>query len=300
MSKQLRRASRRLLLAPVLRGARGFFSLLPWGLAQRLGVGLGWLTYYVAGRDRRRSLDHLAIAFPDMTLAGRKRLSRRSYRHVGMSAAELLHLWGRAPEESLRHVTVEGFEHVEALRRDNRPVLIVTGHCGNWEMISSANLSHGLGLAAMARELDEPGAQGIAVALREHLGSETIARGSRGAARQLLRVVRSGGALALLIDQDLKIDGVFVPFFGRLANTPSVAADMALRLGAAAVPTFSERLEDGSHRVRFHEPVDLPDDPVEATALLTARIEEQIRRRPEQWVWFHRRWRHRPPGEVSN
>ncbi|MCG8462195.1 MAG: lysophospholipid acyltransferase family protein, partial [Holophagales bacterium] len=81
---------------------------------------------------------------------------------------------------------------------------------------------------------------------------------------------------------------------------PTAAAELALRLGAAVVPTFSERLDDGSHRLTFHPPLDLPEDLTEATARMTAAIEAQIRRRPEQWVWMHRRWRQRPPADLRS
>ncbi|MEM1181336.1 MAG: lipid A biosynthesis acyltransferase [Acidobacteriota bacterium] len=299
MPRALRRRLRQRFAVPTAGAARFVFGSLPWSWAQAVGATLGRLLFMVAKRDRGRALDHVAIAFPELSAAEKRDLVKASYRHLGIAAAELLHLWGRDPSEAQRHVTVEGFEHVETLRREGRPILIVTGHCGNWELISCANASHGLGLAAIARELDDPDAQGMAVALRQHLGSETIARGSKSAARQLLRTLRRRGSLALLIDQDLKVEGVWVPFFGRLAHTPGVAAEMSGRLGAGVIPTFSERLTDGRHRICFDPPLDLPDDVVEATALLTARIEAHIRRRPEQWVWFHRRWRRRPPEESA-
>jgi KDO2-lipid IV(A) lauroyltransferase len=98
----------------------------------------------------------------------------------------------------------------------------------------------------------------------------------------------------MLIDQDTKVDGVWVPFFGRPAFTPVAAARLALKQKAAVIPSFIERLPDGSHRAVFHPPPELPADAVAATALLTRLIEEQIRRVPEQWVWMHRRWRRRP------
>ena len=98
----------------------------------------------------------------------------------------------------------------------------------------------------------------------------------------------------MLIDQDTKVDGVFVPFFGRLAWTPSGAADLAARFDAAVLPTFTERLADGSHVARIQPAMDLPADPTAATAAMTERIEAQIHRVPEQWVWLHRRWRTRP------
>jgi KDO2-lipid IV(A) lauroyltransferase len=242
-------------------------------------------------------LDHLAIAFPELSEAERRDLARGCFRHVGLSAAELLHLWGRRPDYAERHVRIEGFEVIEALRREKRPIFILTGHCGNWELISIANLKHQLGLSAMAREV--VGAAQVAEDLRAHLGTISLPRGKRRAVSGMLRVLRSGGALGMLIDQDFETDGVWVPFFGKLAFTPTAGAGLALRLGAAVVPTFAERLEDGSHRVRFHPPLDLPDNVTGATAIMTRAIEEQIRRRPEQWVWMHRRWRRRPLGESE-
>lgn len=98
----------------------------------------------------------------------------------------------------------------------------------------------------------------------------------------------------MLIDQDTKVDGVWVPFFGRPAFTPVGAAKIALRQKTEVIPTFVERRPDGSHLVRIHPPLDLPEDPREATAVMTRAIEEQVRRQPEQWVWMHRRWRRQP------
>ena len=294
--KRWRRRLRTIWLEPALRSMRFGFGALTWGGAQRVGRMLGRLAWIVSGRDRSRALAHLAIAFPEMPETERRLLARRTFLHLGTAAAELLHLWGRSPETSLHHVRVEGFEIIEELRRAKRAVFLLTAHCGNWEMLSTANLSHGLGLTAMVRQVE--GAAQVAEDLRAHFGSVTLPRGERRAISGMLRVLRSGGALVMLLDQDIETDGVWVPFFGRPAHTPTAGADLALRLGAAVVPVFSERLNDGSHCVRFHPPLSLPDDITEATAVMTAAIEEQVRRRPEQWVWMHKRWRRRPPEEA--
>ena len=151
-------------------------------------------------------------------------------------------------------------------------------------------------MTVVARSLDEPEQQEMLAGLRARFGTPTIERGEEGAVRQLLGTLRRGGALGMLIDQDSgKMEGVWVPFFGRPAFTPVGAAKIALKQQAAVVPVFIERLENGRHVVRFQAPLDLPEDPQEATALMTSKIEEHIRRRPEQWVWMHRRWRRQPP-----
>lgn len=173
-------------------------------------------------------------------------------------------------------------------------MLILTGHCGNWELLAALLSAHGLPLSVVAREIDEPGLQTMLLDLRARFGSRTIVRGTPGAARALLATLRGGGALGMLIDQDTKVEGVFVPFFGRLAWTPVGAAELATRFGAVVLPTFIEREPDGRHRGRIHPEMALPADPTAATAKMTAAIEAQIRARPEQWVWLHRRWRRRP------
>jgi len=271
---------------------------LPWSTAQRVGRAIGSLGWTLSRRDRRHTLDHLALAFPEMPEVDRRRLGRDCYRHHGTTLGECLHLFHRdcAFVESVAEV--RGWEEIDKAREAGRALLLFTGHCGNWELLGAAVNCRGLGMAVVARPLDEPIQQRMLTGLRERFGTPSIARGSEGAARQLLATLRRGGALGMLIDQDTKIDGVWVPFFGRPAFTPVGAAKIALRQNTAVIPAFIERLENGRHAVTLHPALDLPDDPTEATALMTAKIEEQVRRRPEQWVWMHRRWRRQPDGSM--
>jgi Kdo2-lipid IVA lauroyltransferase/acyltransferase len=298
-----RRRKRRLKarLEPVLLNAglrllTSTLGRLSWRASQRFGRMIGAMGWRFSRRDRRRSLEHLALAYPEMPEAERRRLGRDCFRHHGTTLGECLHLLHRDCGFVSSVVEVQGWEEVEREHREGRPILILTGHCGNWELLAAAINCRGLGMAVVARPLDEPDQQRMLAGLRQRFGTPTIARGSEGAARQLLFTLRRGSALGMLIDQDTKVDGVWVPFFGRPAFTPVAAAKIALRQNAAVIPTFIERLADGRHRATFHPILDLPDDPTAATALMTAKIEEQVRRHPEQWVWMHRRWRRQPPG----
>ena len=292
-----RRFSRlRATLLPVtVRSLVFLFGLLPHRVALGLGRTLGRLAWRLSGRDRRRALEHLSFALAELPEEERTRIARASFLSAGMNLAELIHFLKRSRQEILRHLDIEGWENVAAAKASGRSILILTGHCGNWELIGTALHDGGVPPAAVARPLDDPGLQKLLVDLRNHLGTTTIARGTRSAPRQLLEVLRGGGALAMLIDQDTKVDGVWVPFFGRPAFTPVGAAEIALRQKANVIPSFIERRPDGSHLIRFLPPLDLPQDPREVTALMTAKIEEQVRRRPEQWVWWHKRWRRQPP-----
>jgi Kdo2-lipid IVA lauroyltransferase/acyltransferase len=289
------------LLNAGLRLLTSTLGRLSWPAAQRAGRAIGAAAWRLSRRDRRRTLDHLALAFPGMPDSQRRALGRDCFRHHGVTLGECLHLFHRDCGFVQSVVEVMGWEEVERAREEDRPILILTGHCGNWELLAAAINCRGLGMAVVARPLDEPDQQRMLAGLRQRFGTRTIARGSEGAARQLLGTLRRGGALGMLIDQDTKVDGVWVPFFGRPAFTPVAAAKIALRQNAAVIPTFIERLPDGRHLATFHPVLDLPDDPTAATAMMTARIEAQVRRHPEQWVWMHRRWRRqpesRPPGE---
>lgn len=271
------------------------FGSLPRSAALALGRNVGRLAWRLSGRDRRRSLDHLALALPELPETERRRIAREGFLYQGMNAAELLHLLRRNADEVLPYMEIQGWENVEAARATGRPILILTGHCGNWELIAVALRHGGLPPAAIARPLDDPKLQEMVVKVRSHLGTTTIARGTRGAARQMLGALRGGGAIAMLIDQDIKVDGVWVPFFGRPAFTPAGPAELALRQDMRVIPSFIERRPDGGHLLRFLPALELPQDTQEATALMTAEIEKQIRRRPEQWVWWHKRWRRQPP-----
>ena len=213
--------------------------------------------------------------------------------------AECLYLWRQPKEKAQDYLIVEGFEHVEEAKSHDRPVLFLTGHCGNWELLAAVLNGRGIPLAAVVRQMDAKQLNALLNRFRAHFGSQIIERGERGSARQLLMVLRQGGSLTLLIDQDIKAEGTWVPFFGRPAFTPIGAAQIANKQGALVVPAFLQRLPDGRHLARFQPALDLPENAEEATAIMTLVIEQQIRSSPEQWVWMHRRWRRQPPSDTT-
>jgi KDO2-lipid IV(A) lauroyltransferase len=249
----------------------------------------------MTGGVRHRIARHLTMAFPELEQDQCRALARRVLAHLGTTLGELLYLSTRGCPDLLPPVRVEGWENVQELRNKKKPILYVTGHCGNWEMLAAASSCLGVPVYAFARGTEDPQLQGLLLDFRERFGSFTIARGDPGSARKILKVLRHlEGAMGILIDQDTRVEGVWVPFFGRPAFTPVGAAELALKQNVQVVPTFIEREENGNHLARFLPPVALPPDPEAATALLTGIIEDQIRRRPEQWVWSHRRWRRQP------
>ena len=137
----------------------GFFSStlgrLSWPAAQRVGRRIGSLAWSLSRRDRRRALDHIALAYPELSEAERQQLGQACFRHHGTTLGECLHLLHRDCEFVRSVVDVQGWEEVEKARAADRPVLILTGHCGNWELLAAAINCRGLGMAVVARRLEE-------------------------------------------------------------------------------------------------------------------------------------------------
>jgi KDO2-lipid IV(A) lauroyltransferase len=155
-------------------------------------------------------------------------------------------------------------------------------------------------LITAVRQLNDPHLDRLVTSSRTRFGTEVVPRGP-AAGRQMARSLARNKACGLLIDQDIRdVPGVFVPFFGRRAWTPSGAATLAVRMRCPMLSGFIHRRPDGSHMAEIFPPLrpsgagSLEDRVYELTAAATAAIERQIRAYPEQWVWMHRRWRRQP------
>ena len=299
MTRPAYRRVRNALVGLVLPPTTVLFGALSWPAAQRAGAQLGLLAARCSRRTRQRTLAHLDVAFPDLPAEQKQSLARACYRSQGMNLGECLHLLRRRGDTAWPHLRVEGWRHVETAREKGRGVLIVSGHCGNWELFGPAFRKQKTALTAVARAPEDSWAHRFALEFRSRLGTEMVHRGESSSARKLLNVLRKNGCLIVLVDQDFRTDGVWVPFFGQPAHTPTGPAQLAIKYSLTAVPAFCQRLEDGSHRIRFSPPLQLGNDLREATASMTQAVEAQIRACPEQWLWMHRRWR-RQPGEQDS
>lgn len=272
---------------------------LPLPVARAGGVLLGQLAWLVVRRYRRRALANIAIAFPDWPAPRRRATIRTMFRHLGVSLAETLWLL-RIDRDRIREMTsYEGLENFDGIARGGRAAVAISGHCGNWEWVAQA-IAAVVPLTTLHRERDDPQMNRFITEVRAHAGIATIDRGSTGSAREMIRALRDGGLLSFLVDQNIRAESVKVPFFGRPALTPIGPAKLAIRAGVPVICIFIER-RGGRQFVRIEEPMATSkgDDPVALTARMTAAIEAQIRRAPEQWVWFHDRWRERPAWDVT-
>jgi KDO2-lipid IV(A) lauroyltransferase len=245
-------------------------------------------------------MENLMLAFPERSPAERAAICRRSFQHLGMMLVELGLLLVGDPARMLARVTVEGLSHLPG--HDGHGVLLLSAHLGNWELLGLAHALSGRPLAVVVRPLDSARLNRLAKRLRTRTGMELIPK--RRALRAVLDALRRGRMVGILLDQNAtRLDGVFVPFFGRLASTSRSLAVLALRTGTPIVPVFIHRERNGHHRIIVEPPIEGPVSLsgdgaiVELTAACSQRIEEAVRRRPEQWLWLHRRWRTRPIDE---
>lgn len=301
MASRKLRASRERALYRALVVVSALGRRLPLRLAQFIGRRLGGLAFVVARRERRKAIANLAIAFPDWNAARRRATVHAMFQHIGMSVLELAWLPNLDTRLRERTTVTHGIERLMELIDRGRSVIIFTAHCGNWEWLSYVTGTYGRPVSVLQRERDQPEMNRYITELRARAGVRTIDRGSTASARDMIAAVRRPGILAFVIDQNIRTESVKVPFFGRPALTPIGPARFAVRSEAVVVPAFAQRLRDGRHELHFLEPIDCrrSDDPVALTSRVTALIEEQIRRVPEQWVWMHDRWRERPKWDVS-
>jgi len=293
------RDRRHALEAAVASAVAAVIRLLPRRLVLALGRGLGRLWGALDRRHLRVAADNLRQAFPDWDEARVLATARGVYAHFGAVILDLLWMSGRPAEELLALADLEGVEHLQNARASGRGVVAPSGHLGNWEIQAAASVPKVGNVAMIARPLDNLELDERLNRLRTSTGNTVIYK--QKALAQVMRTIREGGIVAILIDQNMQAkDGVFVRFFGRPACTTTVAAALALKTGCAIVPVRCLLKPNGRYRMVYGPPVEWPrtgrrdEDIVALTQHLTSIIEGWVRETPEQWLWLHRRWKTTP------
>src|SRR5437016_5016107 len=297
--RRLRRATRDPRNAALARAIGGFsraLGALPMPAALAVGRGLGTAAHALLATPRRLAVAHMGLAFPELDLATRRRLVRATFRHAGQAFAELslFETILRRPD----YIRLEGVEALDTALARGRGAIAVTGHVGNWELLAAWAAAIGYPITVVVRRVNDLRFHSLIVRFRASAGVEVLVRDSPLFLAGVNDALRRNRVVAMLIDQDTRGAGVFVPFFGRPAHTPPGAAVLALRARVPVVTVFIERRPEGGHVVRVAPvPAEVPrrrDGVRDLTARLTVAIETQIRRRPAEWVWWHERWRRRP------
>ena len=280
-----------------------FLGILPRPLARAVAILLAQVVYFLHGRLRRVGTRNLEIAFPQKTRAERRKVLRGTFTTLGRQLAEFCLFPRYTRQNASRVIVYEGFEHFEAAHRRGKGVIFLTAHFGGWELSSFFHALSGNSIQIVVRPLDNPYLDALVERYRTLHGARSF--GKQDFARGLISAMHDGDSVGILMDQNVMPNaGVFVDFFGVPACTAAGPARVALRTDAAVIPAFSIwDPELRRYRLRFSPALPLvrtADDEADVTAntaIFTKVIESVVREHPEQWLWVHRRWKTRPPGE---
>ena len=274
-------------------------GLLPrqWGLST--GAFLGRLVFALDRRHREVALNNLRYAYgSEMTPEAVRETARKVFENFGKVLFEVCWAWQLGDKKLLRYFRVEGLANMQKAGLKNRGVLALTGHFGNWELLSVMTAVVGRPVSTIYRPLDFSPLNRFIEASRTRFGAELIHR--RKAVRRILADLKGGGIVSILLDQSVDwYEGVFVDFFGHRACTNQAMARLALKTDAPVVPAFLVREEDGFTATFLPEiPLVRTGDAIKDVEMNTENynraIESIIRRYPDQWFWVHRRWKNRP------
>jgi KDO2-lipid IV(A) lauroyltransferase len=303
MARGKSKKTRDAIIFHLIRFFLGVGRFLPAWFGHFLGSSLGRLGYHLAARDRKKALKNLALAYGNsLDEKAIKKIAKGCFRHFGITLFEVMKIPALTPEKIEKKVKFKGREIIEEAISSGRGVIIATGHIGNWELMGAAASKTGITMNVIARKVNDSRLNDLLVEFRKKSGIKTILREAPDSARKILRSLRSSEMLALLIDQDTRVDGEFVPFFGKLAHTPTGAAALAHKTGALFAAAAARRVGIGRHEIvieeiRINDEIAKDHAIIEATAKATELFEEWIRQDPEQWPWFHERWKTRPEEE---
>jgi KDO2-lipid IV(A) lauroyltransferase len=282
-------------------------GFLPRSLAVAIGRGLGHTAYLLPGNLRRTGERNLELALPELPALERERILRGCFESLGRMLGEFSQLPRATPERLRELIEYDqvGLGHLRNAEKQGRGVIFLTGHIGSWELLSFGWSALEYPISFLVRPIDNPRVETMIEDIRTRFGNRAIDK--KSAARQALRVLRAGGTLGILSDLNSQPhEGVFVPFFGRLACTTAGIATLALKTDAVVIPTCAVWIKE-RNRYFFHgdPPIELvrTGDHEKDVQLNTARfaeaVERMVRMYPEQWLWIHKRWKTRPPGEPS-
>lgn len=269
---------------------------LPFRALQRVGAALGSFCWHIAPFRRRVVIENLTACFGDtLDAAAIQRLARDFYVQLGTTLLEFCGYWRLKPEQIRTLVTVDGQEHVAAVRTFEKGALLVSGHFGNWELIGAWLAANGFDVSFMVKTQTNLRVDRLQNDVRGRAGVGIIRTGA--SVRDMVRVLRGGGLIGLLGDQDAGAGGLIMDFVGQPASVLTGTASLAYRMRLPVVTGFMVRQEDGSHRLVVQEPI-MPDPDVdeetavaEITRIHTQRLEAMVRRHPDHYFWVHRRWK---------
>lgn len=281
-----------------------FIRALPRSVAMNLMQFIGKSCFYLLAKVRRLTIKNLTQVFGhEKSPAEIYRMAKKVFMTLGRNGADIFQLKKTLTPDPFRYVSVNGLENLDRTLAKGRGVIVVTGHIGCWEMLAGFLSKIGYNISAVGTRMYDPRLDAILVENRSSVGVKVIDRDT--GARQIIKQLHSGGVVGILIDQDTRVDSVFIDFMGKSAYTPVGPVTLALKLGISLVPASIHLQPDDRHLVELYEEVNLEitgdreKDRIINTQRCSKIIEKMILKDPIQWVWMHDRWKTRPE-QVKN
>jgi KDO2-lipid IV(A) lauroyltransferase len=265
---------------------------------------LGRIAYYFVIETRKLVVKHLTLAYSkEKTAKEIDYLSKRVFTMLGKNAGDILRARSVKTLADLdKFLVVHGMENFENASKKGKGVIFLTSHLGAFDLQITVMALHGLKPNIIGTPLKDPRLNDLLFDYRNAYGAVAVERGKE--TFRLIKALKSAGSVAILIDQDTKVKSRFVNFFDRPAATPVGASILAMKTGAAIVPTYIFLGKDGMQHmhilpeIAWTETGDEEETMKVNTQRYTCFIERVIRDHPDQWVWMHERWKTKPGEEV--
>lgn len=279
--------------ATVILAALKGIGMLPISFRSALGATLGSIVGRLPTRETKIATLQLRAFLPEVSAS---EIVPKVFANVGRSMLESLNLTPHLREPFPR-VSCPQWETIVSWTKEDRPIIALTAHTGNWDLLAAYTIARGIPLSTVGKEARNPNVQCALRAMREAYGIDTIWRSDKSGIKRIVGCFKERRVMAALIDQDTRVDSLFVPFFGEPAKTPSALVDLGKRYNARFVSAFMVRTQGRNFEIHTRE-LDASQDTAGILAQYHRHLEEIIRAHPDQWVWFHKRWRSDSSGTT--
>ena len=289
----------------VVRILLGVIGVFPYRVSLKFGEALGILLFHLIKGARKTAFRNLEIAFPKNPEEKNRKIAKGTFKSLGRHIGFVSHFPKFKKEDIRDLITIHGKNHYFAAEDSGRGMLFFTGHFGSWEVFNLLAPAFERDMNILVRRMDNKRIESYVDSLRTKFGSSTL--GKKEAPRRLYRLLNDGRTLGILADLNAQLhDGVFVDFFGVPAATTKSIAKLVVKTKPVLFPAFAVWEEkERKYCVYLEEPIeyeitgDRERDILEITRLFTQSVETWVRKYPEQWLWIHKRWNTRPPGEQG-
>lgn len=279
----------------LLRFACYVVGCLPLSIRSRLGWGLGYLFSFIPTKDRKIAKLQMDFFLKDQ---GGSSILPKVYASLGQTCLEAINLRPLLLTSSTT-IEIEGLDQLSASLAQNKGLLALSAHTGNWELLAAYFSNLGYSISTVARQARIGTFQSLISSIRQSYGLTTLWRTNISATKDIIRTFKSKGIIAALIDQDTNVESISLPFLGVPASCPIGLVEFAARLRVPIVITLIFRISHGKYKI-YIENIPAQADAQQIITCYNRKLESLLKQYPEQWVWFHKRWRTLDDGTRLN